>query len=114
MKIFDHKRKEFLPVNNVGWSFRDLVSEKYEGIQIIKPTGFFGLQKGAVNWIKQEVYEFDILSVILKSSGREIVEGHIEWNCKTGQFLFRRFDNGNVVWMNGLYEICILDNLLLT
>lgn len=115
MKIFDHKRKEFLPLQNVGWTFRDVVNNIYEGIEIVKPTGFEGLKYNVVakDWDLREVYEYDIVSVILKSGTQEKIEGEIEWNEDTAQFLFRRFDNDNVVWMNGLYNICILESGLL-
>lgn len=116
MKIFDNNRCEFLPVENVGWRFNDVILSKYDHITLCKPTGYKCLKwhDGLKKYDEVDMYEHDYVLVDLKTGGpdNKDIEGVIEWREEIAQMLFKRLDNDRIVWLNGLYNIRKVGNIL--
>jgi hypothetical protein len=42
MKLYDEDRGDFLEIDSVCWTYRDIINEKYVGIMEVPSTGFQG------------------------------------------------------------------------
>jgi hypothetical protein len=117
-RIFDHHSNSFLPVENVGWTFKSMVTEKYAGISIVFPTGFIANKYDEINkkLVPEPLYEGDIINADKRNDYREltITEGAVEWHDETGGFLVRyvnKTGHSVTIWINGLDNIEIVGNV---